>query len=436
MRILLISYHFPPYNTMGAVRASKTAKYLVRAGHSVRVVSARSQGEGELGTLDLEIPGSMVSWTSWIGIRRRPNLSVGGRADSSQETRLTTRSRIYGAAYRAAHWSSRNLIYVPDREIGWFPFAAREAVSVATRNGCDVVYASAPPYTSLVVGAWVARRVRVPLVCELRDLWADPGLRHVPHWARGLDTGLERLVLSSAAGLVAVSGPHAELLGERYQRPAVVVTNGFDPEDYPSPAAAGHLDTLHVAYTGTLYDGFRDPLPLFEAAKVLAAESVRVRVHFYGPDSDLALRRATFAGAEDCVVAHAAVPYKDSLRVQVESDVLLLLDQGERTEAGNLTGKLFEYIGARRPILVVGRPDYAAAQLVIEQGLGCVTRDPSEIVRFLRELYHRKQQDGRIADLGTDTSPYTRAKGVETLVGFLEQVIREAAVRGGSRPLP
>ena len=60
-------YHFAPYNTMGAVRASKTAKYLMRAGHSVRVVSARSQGLPE--TLELEIPSNLVSWTPWMGIR-------------------------------------------------------------------------------------------------------------------------------------------------------------------------------------------------------------------------------------------------------------------------------------------------------------------------------------------------------------------------------
>ena len=150
MRILLVSYHFAPYNTMGAVRASKTAKYLVRAGHSVRVVSARSQGLPE--TLELEIPSSMVSWTPWLGIQRRPAPMPRGHAAPSRDPLPAARESITDAAYGVLRWSGRNLIYVPDREIGWLPYAAREALRVATRQRFDVVYASAPPYTSLLVG--------------------------------------------------------------------------------------------------------------------------------------------------------------------------------------------------------------------------------------------------------------------------------------------
>ena len=269
-------------------------------------------------------------------------------------------------------------------------------------------------------------------MCELRDPWGASGLRHIPRWAGGLDAGLERRVLTSAAGLVADTVPHAELLRTRFQRPALAMSNGFDPEDYPRREATGGPDTLQVVYTGELYEGVRDPTPLLEAVRALAMESVGVQVHFYGHDSHLALQRAVAVGAEACVVAHEAVPYRDSLRVQVEADVLLLLDQGEFTDTGNAPGKLFEYMGARRPILVVGRPDYAAAQLVTKLGLGLVSRSPSEIARFLRDLCDRKQRDGPIHDLEADVSLYTRAKCAETLVGFLEQVVRDTA-RGGSR---
>ena len=209
------------------------------------------------------------------------------------------------------------------------------------------------------------------------------------------------------------------------------MSNGFDPEDYPRRTVTGPLDILQVVYTGELYEGVRDPTPLLEAVRTLAEESVRVRVHFYGHDSHLAMQRAVAVGAEACVVAHEAVPYRDSLRVQVESDVLVLLDQGEFTDIGNAPGKLFEYMGARRPILVVGRPDYTAAQLVTELGLGLVSRSPSEIARFLRDLYNQKQRDGRLPDVEADIAPYTRAKCAETLAEFLDQVVRNAT-HGGS----
>ncbi len=212
-----------------------------------------------------------------------------------------------------------------------------------------------------------------------------------------------------------------------------MVPNGFDPEDKPVISSPSDAGTLEIVYTGTLYDGLSDPTPLLKAARALEQDTIGVRVHFYGSDSHLALRRAQELGFERFVLSHGAVPYCDSLRAQVDADALLVLDQGKRTVAGVLTGKLYEYIGARRPILVVGRSDYTAAQLVTDQGLGYVSRDPAGIARFLRELYNEKQRYGHVADLETDTSPYTRSACVDALVAFLEQIIRETSPRGGSR---
>ena len=431
MRILLVSYHFAPYNTMGAVRTSKTAKYLVRAGHSVRVVSARSQGLPE--TLALEIAEEAVSWTPWIGVRRRPKLSFGAQIDAPP-LRSVGRAKAAGdLAYMSAKWCARNLLYTPDREIGWFPFAAREATAIVARERFDVVFASAPPYTALLVGAWVAERANLPLVCELRDLWTDCPRRYLPLWASRLDASLERLALSSAAGLVVVSDEHADILKQRYSRPVAVVQNGFDPEDSPTTGSPSHKGNFEVVYTGTLYEGLSDPSPLLEAADALEHDGIRISVHFYGSDSHLARQRARLLGFERFVVSHAAVPHRDALQAQANADALLLLDQGERTAPGVATGKLFEYIGSRRPILVLSAPDYTAARVVLEQGLGRVTRDPSEIARFLRMLHEQKERDGYIANLDTDTSPYTRARGVETLTRFLEQIVPETPTRGGIR---
>src|SRR3954470_13508009 len=68
MRILIVSYAFPPFNSIGGVRVGKTAKYLVHAGHDVRVIAAQDQPFAP--TLPLEIPEQNVRYTRWLNIRK------------------------------------------------------------------------------------------------------------------------------------------------------------------------------------------------------------------------------------------------------------------------------------------------------------------------------------------------------------------------------
>ena len=62
-------------------------------------------------------------------------------------------------------------------------------------------------------------------------------------------------------------------------------------------------------------------------------------------------RLAETAGVQDRVVVHPHVPLAEAAAIQQGADVLLLMQWKDPREQGNLPGKLFEYLGARRPIL-------------------------------------------------------------------------------------
>lgn len=85
-------------------------------------------------------------------------------------------------------------------------------------------------------------------------------------------------------------------------------------------------------------------------------------------------------------------PRAESLRLQRDSEALLLLvpDAGGRGK-GVLSGKVFEYLAAGRPILAVVPPDGAAAQLIRETGAGVVVApdDIGGIGEALQELHAR-----------------------------------------------
>lgn len=422
MRLLLVSYFFPPYNTIGAVRVGKTAKYLSRWGHDVRVLTADEQPLQP--TLPVELDPSQVIRTPWLNVNAPVEWAMGGRAKIAAQglSAGVGRRSLLG---RLGQWY-KTLVNFPDGQIGWRPHAVRAGTKLLKQWRPDLILASALPPTSLVVAERLSRSFGVPWVAELRDLWVDEGGYSQPWWRRVIEQRWERRLLSTAAGLVTVSEPLAEHLRNKYAKPTAVVVNGFDPADFQQAAALDFRDPrqlntqqLRIAYTGMIYAGRRDPTPLFQALQQLGSAAQGVRVDFYGRYLQPVVERSRSLGVTDQVFVHDSIGYHESLRLQQQSDVLLLLIDGDPRQQGVFTGKLFEYLGARRPILALGPRENVAARLILDRRAGVVLSDPHEIAQQLRRWLEQKRT-GVIEPLDPQVAlGLTRAEQVRVLERFL-----------------
>lgn len=278
MRVLILSYYFPPHAGMGAIRVGRLADFLSRAGHEVRVVAARGRGEGANGSLDPSVAGTL--YTRWLDVNFAPDQVsrlknwMLGRVRSpatswAGEISHGSNSGHDDSAFRPHTLSSRlDRLYrlslnIPDDKVGWLPSALWQGWRTARSFRPDVIYASSPPPTGLVAAAWLARRLSIPWVAEIRDRWADDPYDPMPRWRLALDRRLERRVLASARGIVTVSETWAQAYRERYGKPTAVIYNGFVPEDterQPSTAPFGDRCSLRIVHTGAIYAGSRpDP---------------------------------------------------------------------------------------------------------------------------------------------------------------------------------
>lgn len=420
MRILLVSYDFPPFNCIGAVRVGKTAKYLHLLGHDVRVVCADDQPLPK--TLPVEIPESQIVRTPWINVNALPELLLGGRERVAREGYVPRGSgrTIWGRLRRIY----KAVLNFPDGRVGWGIYAYRAAGRMIQGWRPDVIYASAMPFTSHLVAARLSARYRIPWVAEFRDLWTDHPSYSYGLFRRTLDEHLERRTLSGAAAMVTVSEPLATTLRRKYNKPTAVITNGYDPSDYPEPKQLSSAsDTLRIVYTGTVYEGRQDPSPLFRAINRLGALGRRVRVEFYGRYVESVRALATKLNVQDQVQTFPAIPYKESLAKQVNADLLLLLLWNDESQPGVYTGKLFEYIGAGRPILAIGPLRNVAAELIREKSLGIVTNDEAELTSFLTKVLEDRAYLSCIRLAGA-CDEYSREYQTRSLVRFLEETLR------------
>lgn len=441
MRLLIISFAFPPYNSIGGVRVGKTAKYLAEFGHDVRVLTARDQPFRP--TLPVELPADKITYSRWLTLRRtapmadsRPATATrnqGAPAGRDQTNAPASRGNQADAPAAAPGLKQslgrhlKALLDFPDSNVGWLPFAVSEAARLHKAWQPELIFASSPPPTSLLVASRLAGKFRVPWVADLRDLWLDHPYYDQPAWRVGLEARLERRVFGSAAGFVTVSQPLADTLREKYGREAAVVLNGFDLSDYPAAGEASATPRggpLRVLYTGMIYPGRRDPSPLFAALGLMGERAGRVRVVFHGFFLESAQRLAREYGVEHLVEVNPPVPYHESLRMQTEADVLLLLLWSDPTERGVYTGKLFEYLGARRPVLAVGGVDTVAADLVRGRRAGAALDDPAEIAAKLDEWIRLKETAGALPPLPAEVGAgLSREEQTRRLEDYFRRVL-------------
>lgn len=424
LRILFISYFFPPYNTIGAVRVGKTAKYLHRLDHQVRVLTATKQPLDD--NLQVEIPGEQILRTEWVDVNTPLKWLFKGNFNHIKglSERPTSRKNKLIAWGRRKY---QTLAHYPDGQIGWYPYALSGGRKLLQDWKPDIIFASAMPYTSLLVANRLSKEFQIPWVAEFRDLWVDNHYREYGPLRNFIDTKIEKSTLQSASGLVTVSEPAAEILRSKYTQPCVVIPNGFDPDDYDSNAKPSDEASLKIVYTGSLYRGKRDPSNLFKAIDLLGKDRGNVDVHFYGPNLGLVGDLAKKYGCEANVQVHDPIPYLESLRVQQQADILLLLLWDNPEEKGVFTGKVFEYLGARRPILIIGPEDNVASQTIIERKAGIVATDPEAIAEHLKIWIENKKKGIPIESPPEEaTKGFTREEQGRMLAEFLESIVLES----------
>jgi glycosyltransferase involved in cell wall biosynthesis len=349
---------------------------------------------------DAELQPPTQSWvhrTRYVGPRgRKPAEELYGRRGLD---RLSRHARL----------TFRRLL-VPDENVSWNITAIPAALRIVRREEIDVVLTTSPPGSVHLVGAAAKRLTGARWVADLRDsLGAHPHRRAESRLVRAKERG-ERAVAASVArsadAIVAVSDAIAEeARGLNPKGHVVTIANGCDFDDFAGleyrPA-----DRFRITHTGSFF-GKRSPRPFLEA---LAGTELDVVARFVGDFRSADRDWAEGLALGDRLELHPYVPRRRSLALQRDSEALLLLvpEAGGRGR-GVLSGKVFEYLAAERPILAAVPPDGAAAELLRETGAAIVAPpDDVEAIRAaLGELVERWRA-GRLN--GTPLAPDLRER--------------------------
>ncbi|MGC8898355.1 MAG: glycosyltransferase family 4 protein [Bacteroidota bacterium] len=378
-RVLVIAYYFPPMGLAGVQRTLKFVKYLPERGWEPIVLTITPTGY-------FAQDFSLLQEVESLGVRIV-------RTGSIDPTRVFTRGKQSPVVVKMPREPIRKVLnrlsqvfFIPDNKIGWKHAALRSARKIIAAEKIDLIFATAPPYTDFLIGAKLKQATGLPLVLDYRDAWLDnPYHFYVTPFHRWIHSHLERHVLRSADKIVAINRRIKELLLRRYRflryEDVVIIPQGYDPADFhfvetPVP----HGSKMRFTYAGTFYED-RSPRYFLLALKNVLDRCPEIRPKieacFIGNFRAENLKLVRTLGLTDVVTVLGYKSHKETVQCLVASDVLWLIIGEGRGKDMMSTGKLFEYIGARKPILGCV-PNGVARSTILESGAGFVT-DPYDV---------------------------------------------------------
>ncbi|MBI5599156.1 MAG: glycosyltransferase, partial [Deltaproteobacteria bacterium] len=299
---------------------------------------------------------------------------------------------------------------------GWIPFAVLKGMRVIKKEKIEVIYATGKPWSSFVIALFLKFLTGRPYVLDLRDPWMLTPYDN--HGATGLRRRLEgfweRITFSNAKRIINVNRQINDAYIRHY--PSIpsgkfaFITHGYDPDDFPGTKRTEAGARFTISYVGTLYSN-TSPDNILKAVGSLLSEDPfmkdNIQLKFVGFVPSHVKRMIRDLAIEDVVEIAGCLPHRESIRHMVDSDALLLLLNRVKINAGAQvsTGKLFEYLASRRPILALIPGDTDAAGLINSLGAGRVV-DPDnlsgikEAVCSMYQDYKRGCLKGHSSDIG------------------------------------
>ena len=400
-KVLIITYYWPPSAGAGVQRWLKFAKYLPSSGWEPLIITV----DPEYATypaidhsLDRDLDSKIRIWktraTDYFRIYRRDKSKVPAAGFASSDEKS-----FKGWLIRFV----RGNFFIPDPRRGWNKYAFKQAGELILSEGVTHVITTSPPHSTQLIGIKLKKKFpSIKWIADLRDPWTDIYYydKFFPTFiARIIDRSYEESVLEKADRIITVGNSLRNVFSNKV--PAAkdkisVLTNGYDEDDFRN-IQKSQSSEFTITYTGTLSSDY--PLNgILSTLQTLCSEGIEIRLRFIGSVAAEQTRLIYSKIDSKLVEFIKTVDHHLAIKYMFDSDVLLLIIPDHTSRNSIITGKLFEYLATRNPILCLGPVDGDAADIIKNTGSGvCINYDDEiSIRRFITSV---KSQNFKTSDI-------------------------------------
>ena len=435
--VLVIATIFPPAAGSGVWRTLKLVKYLRAFGWEPVVVTMGQNINPVTDPLYEQLPDD-------IRVIRIPHPQVSEdmiRQVLQRLSRMTTLETYFAYKSRVAGQNGAQrfgTLCFPDPDIFWAHCVADTLGQYFDLKQADLIYTTSGPYSDHIAGYFLKEKTNLPWVADFRDEWShNPVIwpdRTLLNYR--ICQQMERIICEYADKVLCVA-PNAL---ENYTRDVGVppeklrcITNGYDEEDFEGLPPSQRGEKFTLVHNGMLYAN-RTPETVIRAVAWLAdrGEISREKFRlFVGKTGNNARWQQVIAdvGLASVAETEETLPHRLSMLRTARADALLLILGPTKEFLNTCTGKLFEYLRLRKPIICLGPQGSIAHRMIEEAGTGVNLEygDVKGVAAAILSLYRRWEAGETLTVPESDISKYDRRDTVRRHAAVFDEAASQPA---------
>jgi len=425
-RVLIITYYWPPSGGAGVQRWLKFAKYLPDFGWQP-IIYTPDNGEVPVTdeSLDKDIsPETIVirkkiwepyDWyKKFVGQKKDEKINVGFLSEQEKPKIIE----------KISVWIRGNF-FIPDARKFWIRPSTKFLSKYLSKHKVDAIISTGPPHSMHLIALKLQERFKIPWIADFRDPWTNIDFYGDLMLTKRSDRKhhkLEKSVLQNADCVLTVGKTLGDELKQLGAKKVEVITNGFDMLDFQDNEV--ELDKkFSIVHIGSLPKS-RNPISLWKVLSKLVDKNTEFRndlvIKLVGK-CDFQVNQSIFDfGLSNYVKRVDYVAHSTLGDIQKSAQVLLLVINNTQNAKGILTGKFFEYLAAKRPILAIGPVDGDVAAILDETNSGVIVdfNDFWGLENVLKS-YYKKYKKQELVLKSQKIENYDRRRLTKSLVGLI-----------------
>lgn len=399
-QILIISYYLPPKNDIASMRIGGLCNYLSKQGWDIVVLTTDHQANTDrpYEVITTKSPSPIITRFieryKDISNYSSPEKNFEPEEKNNKQIRQI-KNQIEKLSRPIAHFIRDEIVHYPDRLRLWKDHAIPVANNIVSNRDISCIVSSSGPFTCHQIGSVLCQSHNLPWIADYRDPWTQNPYNSRTFVREAIEKRMEKKVIKPASEVVTVSDPIANILSNLHNRKVKTILNGYNENQHPE----GELrNTFTIMYPGQFYKKRRNPEMLFSAVSKLVKNGIShnsIQIEFYGYAKQWIVDLADDYDIRECIRVFDPVDKSTILKRERESHCLLSLHWDSNNSEGFYTGKVFEYLGAKRPIVAITPPD-VVNNLLNETNAGESFYDSDSLAYWLRDQYKTFKRTGHV----------------------------------------
>lgn len=429
-KVLIITYYWPPVGGAGVQRWLKFSKYFMEFGWEPIIYTPSNPDfpiydetllkdvSKDLTVIKTEITEPYDIYRKIMRKKKNETVNQGFLSEGKENTSLQS----------LMIWIRGNF-FIPDARKFWIKPSIKYLSNYIKQNKIDAVISTGPPHSMHLIAMGLKLKYHIPWIADFRDPWTQIDFYSqlkLSSYADKKHKQLENKVLTKANKVVTVSPTCASDLGKLGNRKVDVITNGFDADDFSFNEQLQLDPSFTFHHTGALNKD-RNPFTLWKVLGDLCKENATLKkdlvLMFTGKTDAIVFESLKEHGLSDNAQRIDYMPHSEIVKAMAQSPILLLPLNNTPNNKGVLSGKLFEYLAAKRPIFGVGMPDGDAAQILNETQAGsmCDFDDYEGTKKAVLSLY-KKYKNNQLTISSSSIDKYSRKSCAKEYANLLNQI--------------